>query len=126
MRRYFTYSLSLIALYCAAIALLAACTETAPTLKSDRDVLIEFYKDTDGPDWADNTNWLSDASIGEWYGVTADENGRVIELVLDGALFQRHGLSGKIPPELGSLTNLERLHLNWNELSGKIPSELAI
>ena len=38
-----------------------------------------------------------------------------------------HGnqLSGEIPAELGSLTNLEELRLNSNQLSGEIPSELG-
>ena len=125
MKRGYMYPLILLgALFTIAI-LLNAITETTPTLESDRDVLVEFYKATDGPNWIDNTNWLSDAPIGEWYGVTADENGRVIELVLEGTLFNRHGLRGKIPSELGNITSLERLHLNWNELSGEIPSELG-
>ena len=34
-------------------------------------------------------------------------------------------MSGEIPAELGSLTNLERLHISRNQLTGQIPSELA-
>ena len=34
-------------------------------------------------------------------------------------------LTGEIPPELGDLTNLERLSLHLNRLSGKIPAELG-
>ena len=34
-------------------------------------------------------------------------------------------MSGEIPPELGSLANLEVLRLNGNELSGEIPPELG-
>ena len=82
MKRGYMYPLILLGVFFAIVILLNAITETAPTLESDRDVLVEFYKATDGPNWIDNTNWLSDAPIGEWYGVTADENGRVIELVL--------------------------------------------
>ena len=33
-------------------------------------------------------------------------------------------LSGEVPPELGSLSNLESLRLNGNELSGCVPSSL--
>ena len=32
-------------------------------------------------------------------------------------------MSGEIPPELGSLTNLERLRLDDNQFTGKIPNE---
>ena len=34
-------------------------------------------------------------------------------------------MSGEIPPELGSLSNLERLVLDDNKLSGEIPPELG-
>jgi len=34
-------------------------------------------------------------------------------------------LGGRIPTELGQLTNLEYLALSWNELSGPIPAELG-
>ena len=34
-------------------------------------------------------------------------------------------LTGKIPPELGQLTELETLHLARNRLTGEIPEELA-
>ena len=34
-------------------------------------------------------------------------------------------MSGEIPAELGSLTNLEGLYLSGNQLSGEIPAELG-
>ena len=34
-------------------------------------------------------------------------------------------MSGEIPPELGSLANLDWLNLKGNRLSGEIPSELG-
>ena len=87
---------------------------------SDRDALVALYNATDGPNWHDNTNWLSNAPIGEWDGVTTDDSGRVSKLFLGG-----NRLSGTIPPELGSLSNLETLRLTGNRLSGAIPSELG-
>ena len=36
-----------------------------------------------------------------------------------------NALSGEIPAELGSLSNLESLNLSNNDLSGEIPAELA-
>ena len=35
-----------------------------------------------------------------------------------------NALSGEIPAELGSLSNLKQLHLHSNELSGCVPSSL--
>ncbi len=36
-----------------------------------------------------------------------------------------HGLTGPIPVELGNLTNLRSLYLQYNDLSGPIPVELG-
>jgi len=35
------------------------------------------------------------------------------------------GLTGSIPPEIGSLTNLRHLYLYNNQLTGSIPSEIG-
>ena len=88
--------------------------------ETDREALVALYNAAGGPKWYSNENWLSDAPIGEWQGVTTGHNGRVIELNLS-----QNRLSGEIPPELGSLANLEGLSLIWNQLSGEIPSELG-
>ena len=91
----------------------------AETDDIERAALVAIYNATDGPNWVDNTNWLSDAPIGEWYGVTT-ENGRVIALDLDS-----NQLNGEIPPELGNLSALYNLSLSANQLSGEIPPELG-
>ena len=90
-----------------------------PTV-SDREVLVALYIATNGLNWADNTNWLSDSPLDEWYGVTTDSGGRVTELELSSNL-----LNGEIPAELGSLSNLQLLSLWGNQLSGEIPAELG-
>ena len=89
--------------------------------KTDREALVALYNATDGANWSDNTNWLSDAPIGEWHGVFVDyDTGRVVWLHLN-----RNELSGEIPAELGSLSNLDRLSRSSNDLSGEIPAELG-
>ena len=82
--------------------------------------LIALYNATDGPNWRNNTNWLSETPVGEWYGVSVDSNGRVVGLNL-----YQNELSGIIPSELGKLTNLRWLSLYDNQLSGEIPPELG-
>ena len=87
---------------------------------SDRDVLVTLYEATDGDNWLENDNWLSNRTLGDWYGVTVDDSGRVIALNLS-----ENELSGTIPPELGNLTKLEVLGLAVNQLRGTIPLELV-
>ena len=98
-------------------------TQTPPGPGMDREALIALYHATNGDSWRDNTNWLSDAPIGEWYGVEVDEDGRVIALYLAG-LSHPSGLMGELPPELGDLANLEALFIYAN-LTGEIPAELG-
>ena len=110
----------------------------------DREILEVLYCATGGDDWKNNTNWMSDKPLGQWRGVTTDDDGRVAELRLPtnnlkgtvpsqlGDLsnltalsFATNQLSGQIPAELGSLTNLKFLYLAYNQLSGSIPAELG-
>ena len=124
----------------------AAVTPAPPPDSSmtDRAGLVALYNATDGPNWPLNDNWLSEAPLGAWSGVTTDADGRVIELRLQfyrlrGEIPAELGnlsklavlfllgnqLSGEIPPELGDLSNLKWLYLNNNQLSGEIPAELG-
>ena len=88
--------------------------------ETDWEALVALHNATDGENWITNYNWLSDAPLGEWEGVTTNRDGRVPGLDLGG-----YGLSGEIPPELGSLSNLGGLRLSDNELSGEIQAELG-
>ena len=107
------------------VSLISASNTTLPhalaqDASADRAALIALYHATDGPNWKNKYNWLSDAPISEWHGVTTNSDGRVVELFL----FD-NGLSGEIPPELGNLTDLTALTLISNWLSGEIPLELS-
>ena len=92
--------------------------ECAPL--SERDILVAIYDATHGPRWTNSDNWLTDAPLGDWYGVATDASGRVGALVLT-----NNGLTGSIPPELGSLSGLTRLVLAYNDLTGPIPPKLG-
>ena len=97
--------------------------ESAPpsgSVATDREVLVALYNATDGPNWTYSNNWLSDLTLGAWEGVTANIDGRVTELDLGD-----NELSGEIPAELGSLSNLTWLDLSSTALSGEIPAELG-
>ena len=109
---------------------------TAHADSGDRAALAALYNATDGANWTNNDNWLSNEPIGEWYGVTTDANGRITELDLPD-----NDLAGEMPAELGNLANLQRLQLGGgyvcesdgclpdsasaNQLSGQIPAWLG-
>ncbi len=101
---------------------LSVTQETAITVSDnlDRDALVALYEQTGGPNWRQRRNWLTDAPLGEWHGVEADDSGRVVELDLSS-----NGLSGAVPWELSGLEHLEALYLAFNNLSGPLPREFG-
>ena len=65
-------------------------------------------------------NWSADVPMVNWDGVSVGNSPtRVLRLVIS------NQLTGEIPPELGGLSNLERLDLGGNQLTGEIPAELG-
>ncbi len=118
----------------------ARCAETRP----DYHPLVALYQSTNGPNWTNSTNWLSDAPFENWSGVTINSVGRVTSLNLNennlqgmippeigqldslaGLNLEANQITGSIPPEIGQLENLESLLLRLNELSGAIPTQIG-
>ena len=89
-----------------------------PGLVSDCEALLASRDTLAG---AATLNWSADIPIADWDGVTVSGTpGRVMELAL-----QEKGLKGRLPSELGSLTDLVGLNLFGNDLRGPIPLELG-
>ncbi len=97
-----------------------ARADDAQNVATDRAALVALYNFTDGANWSNNTNWLSDQPLGNWHGVDTDASGRVTSLILS-----RNGLTGSIPNELGSLSSLTELNFADNQLTGTIPAQLG-
>jgi len=87
-------------------------------LQQDSLALVALYDSTNGANWTDNTNWLS-GPVSTWYGITVT-NGRVTEIKLPD-----NNLTGSLPPEIGSLTNLIVFKPSANQLTGSIPTEIG-
>jgi Leucine-rich repeat (LRR) protein len=85
----------------------------------DRDELCALFKTTQGSDWTNKNNWDTFQSISQWYGVSTDDNRRVIGISLSD-----NGLDGTIPTEIGELEYLQEIVLANNDLTGEIPLEL--
>ena len=91
----------------------------------DRETLIAIYNATDGPNWTKQDNWLSEAPVGTWYGITTNDGGRVTKLELS-----ENDMLGLLPDELGQLAYLDSLNVSHNNIShnnmgGPIPLELG-
>ena len=89
----------------------------------DRAALVALYEATGGLEnrWTNEDGWLSDAPLGQWHGVTTDDDGRVTKLILSS-----NNLTGSIPADLAGLTRLRTLTLRGNLLSGEIPDLSAL
>lgn len=100
---------------------LSASQEFAVTVGvSDRPALTALYRGTGGEEWLMKANWLTEADLGEWYGVDTDEEGRVTVVDLG-----QNGLHGDLPTDLGELSRLQKFSVFFNTVTGPIPVELA-
>lgn len=91
---------------------------TSIAISQDSLRLVSVYKSTDGPNWINSTNWLSDLPVSEWYGITVQDSAvTAIEL-------PRNHLSGQMPEDIGQMVSLEILNLSDNNISGELPVSL--
>ena len=102
---------------------LTECEDLKPAVTEDihdRAVLTILYHSTRGAEWHSSRNWLTDAPMEEWHGVSTNKKGRVTALRLDS-----NNLRGTLPEVLGSLPELATLSVRYNQLKGGLPSELT-
>ncbi len=86
----------------------------AQVTTQDSLALVAFYNTTGGPNWTNNTNWLN-GPVSTWRGVNVTD-GRV-----DYLNQYNNNLVGSLPPEIGNLTSLKTIILEYNNLTGNIP-----
>ena len=95
----------------------------------DRAALLALYDTNGGSGWTSKANWVSRVDLGDWHGVTTEDEWapgpgygeRVTGLDLSG-----NGLTGEISNSLEALDSLTTLNLSNNSsLSGTLPSTLS-
>ena len=84
-----------------------------------REVFSAFFEATGGADWTNNANWLRDAPVASWYGVTVEDS------LLTALDLAENGLSGRLPGAVGDFLDLKRLDLADNALTSRIPADLG-
>lgn len=88
----------------------------------DFQELINFYNATNGPSWTNKTGWQngsagSDCNVCNWFGVTCNDEDRVMEIRLP-----NNGLSGTLPASMTNIGLLKTLVLYDNNFSGALPT----
>ncbi|WP_066218664.1 T9SS type A sorting domain-containing protein [Formosa haliotis] len=86
---------------------------------TEKNALIEFYKATNGDSWLNNTNWLTDEPVRNWFGVKVSGN-KVVELD-----FVYNNLTGTLPADIGVFKELEWLIVWGNAIEGTLPEEIG-
>ncbi|KAL3797761.1 hypothetical protein ACHAW5_004376 [Stephanodiscus triporus] len=104
-------------------ALMAAVAATN-TSSLERSALTDFYHSTNGMGWTVRTGWL-DPSVDhcDWHGVECDDanGGATVRLELPS-----NDLSGTLTPRIAELMHLEVLNVNDNGIKGSIPTEISL
>ena len=87
----------------------------------ERYALVVFFYAMGGDNWKNTADKWIDPSAHHcfWYGIVCDSEENVISLSLS-----NNNLSGKMPYELASIKKLRQVDLSSNNISGKIPDEL--
>merc|ERR1740117_2867988 len=98
-----------------AVTSMAASTLSASEV---RQILMEFYNETGGPRWNNNSGWGSTIDYCDgWYGVTCGSNHDVWQI---DASF--NSLSGSLPTSWSSLTQMTQFYAYSTSLSGSLPT----
>ena len=99
----------------------ASATSEITVVNPDRAALEALYHATGGPNWTNNENWLTDAPLNQWFGISVDPHTRRVT----GIELERNNVHGSLPPAIWKITGLAYLNLAYNyQLTGSLPPEI--
>ena len=84
-----------------------------------REFFTAFYEATGGSGWTSHGNWLTNAPVSSWFGVTVKDS------LVTALELPANGLSGMLPPEVGDFVDLKRLDVARNALTSALPADLG-
>ena len=93
---------------------------TTEQQQHERVILQEFYVHTNGTGWFHNHNWTKPISHCCWYGVVCNSTTGLVK----GITLLSNNLVGHVPSSIFKLSSLHTLHLAQNRLVGKLDSIL--
>ena len=83
------------------------------------EVLEVFHNATGGAGWRNSANWLTEAPLASWHGITVEDS---LVTALD---LSDNNLTGTLPPEIGEFVDMKRVDLSDNGLSDAIPAAVG-
>ena len=91
--------------------------DNGTTICASREAFINCTNDSPALAGTNSKRWLSSVSECQWFGVSCDQNGAVVQISLPNNL-----LKGSLVPELAALLQLTMLNLAGNSLQSTLPN----
>ena len=86
-----------------------------------RYIMSVLYFATNGAFWKRKQNWLNpERSECDWYGITCDNIDNIVERID----LSNNGISGELPDEISSLSNLIAFNMSYGNITGTIPEKI--
>lgn len=94
---------------------------TGQAALTEREILNQFYADTEGAQWLSKDGWATAAPICSWYGVTCEDgannnNNPSADEGVTGLALPSNNVARQLPPQLFQLPKLRTLNLADNPL----------
>jgi hypothetical protein len=83
-----------------------------------RYIMCVLHFATNGDFWNKKSNWLNaERSECDWYGISCNNENNIIQIID----LSENNVTGTLPNEIASLSNLVALNMSYDDISGTIP-----